>query len=426
VSNFFSAKRQQPEADGAVAAGSAPRVQDVLGYLGEGFVTVSPSGRIAEANSAAHSILEAPDGSLIGRPLRDAFPSDAQSRFSSSCRLAATKGQATTFTAYFTEYDRWLEGCAFPHLDGIAIAYRDVTLRRRAQIALGESQTRLQMFMSQIPAIVWSTDEQLRVTSMVGSELARADLSPRGLVGNPLSDALRGIDAEPDNMITHAEAIAGRPGSHFAEFNKRKYEVHVEPLHDDRGEIVGTMGIAVDVSERKAAEERLAFLAHHDALTGVPNRLLLMDRLVQSIAHAKRRNRYTALLFVDIDHFKRVNDSFGHGTGDELLIEIAQRLSKAVRPGDTVARIGGDEFIVALDDVAEAIDVAIVAKKIVASFVDVFAINGHELAMTCSIGASLYPIDGETPDELIRCADFAMYNAKELGRNNVQFHGGSE
>lgn len=426
MSNFFSTKRQPPDSGGTVAAGSAPRVQDVLGYLGEGFVTVTPSGRIAEANSAAHTILEAPNGSLIGRPLREAFPSDAQSRFSSSCRLASTKGQATTFTAYFTEYDRWLEGCAFPHLDGIAIAYRDVTLRRRAQIALGESQTRLQMFMSQIPAIVWSTDEQLRVTSMVGSELARADLSPRGLVGNPLSDALRGIDADPDNMITHAEAIAGRPGSHFAEFNKRKYEVHVEPLHDDRGEIVGTMGIAVDVSERKAAEERLAFLAHHDALTGVPNRLLLMDRLVQSIAHAKRRNRYTALLFVDIDHFKRVNDSFGHGTGDELLIEIAQRLSKAVRPGDTVARLGGDEFVVALDDVAEAIDVAIVAKKIVASFVDEFVVNGHELAMTCSIGASLFPIDGETPDELIRCADFAMYNAKELGRNNIQFHSGSE
>jgi diguanylate cyclase (GGDEF)-like protein len=426
VSNFFSTKRQQPDGGGTIVAGSAPRVQDVLGYLGEGFVTVTPSGRIAEANPAAHTILEAPNGSLIGRPLREAFPSDAQSRFSNSCRLASAKGQATTFTAYFTEYDRWLEGCAFPHLDGIAIAYRDVTLRRRAQIALGESQTRLQMFMSQIPAIVWSTDEQLRVTSMVGSELARADLSPRGLVGNPLSDALRGIDTDPDNMITHAEAISGRPGSHFAEFNKRKYEIHVEPLHDDRGEIVGTMGIAVDVSERKAAEERLAFLAHHDALTGVPNRLLLMDRLVQSIAHAKRRNRYTALLFVDVDHFKRVNDSFGHGTGDELLIEIAQRLSKAVRPGDTVARLGGDEFIVALDDVAEAIDVAIVAKKIVASFVDTFVINGRELAMTCSIGASLFPIDGETPDDLIRCADFAMYNAKELGRNNVQFHGGSE
>lgn len=426
MSNFFSVRKQQAEHDGGVAAGSAPRVQDVLGYLGEGFVTVSPSGRIAEANAAAHTILEAPTGSLIGRSLRDAFPSDVQSRFAGSCRLASTKGQATTFTAYFTEYDRWLEGCAFPHLDGIAIAYRDVTLRRRAQIALGESQTRLQMFMSQIPAIVWSTDEQLRVTSMVGSELARADLSPRGLVGNPLSDALRGIDADPDNMITHAEAIAGRAGSHFAEFNKRKYEIHVEPLHDDRGEIVGTMGIAVDVSERKAAEERLAFLAHHDALTGVPNRLLLMDRLVQSIAHAKRRNRYTALLFVDVDHFKRVNDSFGHGTGDELLKEIAQRLSAAVRPGDTVARLGGDEFIVALDDVAEAIDVAIVAKKIVASFVNVFTINSHELAMTCSVGASLFPIDGETPDELIRCADFAMYNAKELGRNNIQFHDAAE
>jgi diguanylate cyclase (GGDEF)-like protein/PAS domain S-box-containing protein len=422
VSNYFSTKLTQP---GTVDARGAPRVQDVLGYLGEGFVIVPASGRIVEANDAAHTILEVAPGSLLGRQFRDAFPSDAQSRFALACRSAAKQHEATTFTAYFTVYDRWLEGCAFPHLDGFAIAYRDVTLRRRAQIALGESQTRLQLFMSQIPAIVWSTDEQLRVTSMVGSELARADLSPRGLVGNPLTDALRGIDADPENMITHAEALAGRPGSHFAEFNKRKYEIHVEPLRDDRGEIAGTMGIAVDVSERKAAEERLAFLAHHDALTGVPNRLLLMDRLVQSIAHANRRNRYTAVLFVDVDHFKHVNDTFGHAVGDELLKAIAQRLCAAVRPGDTVARLGGDEFIVALDDVAEANDVAMVAKKIVASFVNPFDANGHELVVTCSVGASLYPIDADSPDKLIRCADVAMYAAKERGRNTIQFYVGN-
>lgn len=419
-------KPNQPGAGAALDTRSAPRVQDVLGYLGEGFVIVSASGRIAEANDAAHTILEAAPGSLLGRPIRDAFPSDAQSRFASACRAAAKQGDATTFTAYFAEYDRWLEGCAFPHGDGIAFAYRDVTLRRRAQIALGESQTRLHLFMSQIPAIVWSTDEQLRVTSMVGSELARADISPRRLVGNPLTDALRGIDADPENMIIHAEAIAGRPGSHFAEFNNRNYEIHVEPLRDDRGEIAGTMGIAVDVSERKAAEERLAFLAHHDALTGVPNRLLLMDRLVQSISHAKRRNRYTAVLFVDVDHFKRVNDTLGHATGDELLKAIAQRLCAAVRPGDTVARLGGDEFIVALDDVAEANDVAMVAKKIVASFVQPFDANGNELVVTCSVGASLYPIDANSPDKLIRCADIAMYAAKERGRNTVQFYAESE
>jgi diguanylate cyclase (GGDEF)-like protein len=421
VSNYFSTKLNQLGAGGTVDTRVAPRVQDVLGYLGEGFVVVAGSGRIVEATEAAHTILEAAPGSLLGRQFREAFPSDAQSRFASACRSAAKQREATTFTAYFTEYDRWLEGCAFPHLDGIAIAYRDVTLRRRAQIALGESQTRLQLFMSQIPAIVWSTDEQLLVTSMVGSELARADISPQRLVGNPLTDALRGIDAEPESMITHAEALAGRPGSHFAEFNKRKYEIHVEPLRDDRGEIAGTMGIAVDVSERKAAEERLAFLAHHDALTGVPNRLLLMDRLVQSIAHAKRRNRYTAVLFVDVDHFKRVNDTFGHATGDELLKAIAQRLCAAVRPGDTVARLGGDEFIVALDDVAEANDVAMVAKKIVASFVYPFDANGHELEVTCSVGASLFPIDANSPDKLIRCADVAMYAAKERGRNTIQF-----
>jgi diguanylate cyclase (GGDEF)-like protein len=422
VSNFFSTKFQLPAGGGAIEGRGAPSIRDVLDYLGEGFVAVGLAGRVVEANAAAHTILDAPLGSLIGRSLSEAYPSDSQSRFSAACRTATAKREATTFTAYFPDYDRWLEGCAFPHLDGIAIAYRDVTLRRRAQIALGESQTRLQLFMSQIPAIVWSTDEQLCITSMVGSELARADLSPRGLVGSALSDALGGIDAEPDNMIVHAEALAGRPGSHFAEFNRRKYEIHVEPLRDDRLEIVGTMGIAVDVSERKAAEERLAFLAHHDALTGAPNRLLLMDRLVQSIAHAKRRNRYTALLFIDLDHFKRVNDTYGHATGDELLKAVAQRLSAALRPGDTVARLGGDEFIVALDDVAEANDVAMVAKKIVASFVDHFDVNDHDLSVTCSIGASLFPTDGQTPDALIRCADDAMYKAKERGRNNIQFY----
>ncbi|HEY5094528.1 MAG TPA: sensor domain-containing diguanylate cyclase [Candidatus Eremiobacteraceae bacterium] len=424
MSNFFST--QLLPAGGSIDTRSAPGVQDVLQHLGEGFVTVTPSGRIAEANPAAHTILDAPLGSLIGTPLHDAFPSDAQSRFSIACRMAGAPREATTFTAYFTEYDRWLEGCAFPHLDGFAVAYRDVTLRRRAQIALGDSQTRLQLFMSQIPAIVWSTDEQLSVTSMIGSELARVDQMPRALLGSPLSDALRGIDADPDNMITHAEALAGRPGSHFAEFNNRKYEIHVEPLRDDRGAIAGTMGIAIDVSERKSAEERLAFLAHHDALTGVPNRLLLMDRLVQSVAHAKRRDQYTALLFIDIDHFKEVNDTFGHAAGDELLKIFAQRLCAAVRPGDTVARLGGDEFVVALDDVSEANDVAIVAKKIVASIADIFDADGRELSVTCSIGASLYPVDGESPDDLMRCADCAMYKAKEGGRNNIQFFVGAE
>jgi diguanylate cyclase (GGDEF)-like protein/PAS domain S-box-containing protein len=423
VSNFFDLWRQPQNTIADLRpAPRPPRVQDVLDSLSEGYVAVAPSGMITEANAAAHTILDVPAGSLVGRKLSEAFPSDARSRFSLACRRAEHERVDQTFTEYFAQHDRWVEGCALPSADGFVLAYRDVTVRRRAQIALGESQTRLRLFMSQIPAMVWSTDENLRVTSMVGSELERADLSSRSLVGVSLSDALLGIDEDPDNMITHVEALGGRPGSHFAELNKRKYEIHVEPLRDDAGEIVGTMGIALDVSERKAAEERLAFLAHHDALTSLPNRLLLMDRLAQSIARAKRRNRYSALLFIDVDHFKKVNDTLGHAAGDALLQEIAKRLCAAVRPGDTVARLGGDEFIVALDDVAEANDVALVARKIVASFADVFDLNGNPASVTCSIGASLCPVDGDSSDALIRCADAAMYHAKERGRNNVQFY----
>ena len=398
-----------------------PAAGEVLGHLGQGLVVTDSTGRITEANDAASAILSAASTSLIGRDLRSCLPSDARSRFSEACRRAFRENAAPTFTEYFAEYDKWIEGCAFPCRGGIALAFRDITLRRRAQLALGEAQTRLQLFMAQIPAIVWSTDERLRITSIVGSGLTRAGLSPSALIGRQLTDALVGIDSEPENMITHVEALEGRAGNHFADFAARTYDVHVEPLRDDAGVTVGTMGIALDVSERKAAEDRLAFLAHHDALTALPNRILLMDRLAQSIARVRRRGRCSALLFIDVDHFKSVNDTRGHAAGDDLLKAIAARLTAAIRPGDTVARLGGDEFIVALDDVAHADDVAMVASRILSAFAEPFVLGDIPLPITCSIGASLFPRDGDTAQALIQRADAAMYAAKQRGRNNVQF-----
>ena len=419
VTAFRLSKRPPPKPPSDLDR--TPHAAEVLAYLGQGLVVADASGRIIEANDAVGALLGTPAGALVGRQLHACFPSDARSRFSEACRRAARENAAPTFTEYFANYDKWIEGCAFPWRDGVALAYRDVTLRRRAQLALGEAQTRLQLFMAQIPAIVWSTDDRLRITSIVGSGLTRACLTPSELIGRQLTDALAGIDAEPENMITHVEALEGRAGNHFADFGARTYDVHVEPLRDDAGMTVGTMGIALDVSERKAAEDRLAFLAHHDALTGLPNRILLMDRLAQSIARVRRRGRFSAVLFIDVDHFKSVNDTRGHAAGDELLKAIAARLTAAIRPGDTVARLGGDEFIVALDDVAHADDVSSVALRIVNAFAQPFEIGGQSLPVTCSVGASLSPRDGETAEALIQRADAAMYAAKQQGRNNVQF-----
>lgn len=193
-----------------------------------------------------------------------------------------------------------------------------------------------------------------------------------------------------------------------------------EFTYDQFGRPVGAVGAVLDITDRKHAEEQLAFLAHHDALTSLPNRVTLMRRLELSIAQALAYGRTTAVLFLDLDRFKNVNDTLGHRAGDLLLKAVAARLSECVRPGDTVARTGGDEFVIVADDVASVDDVGEVGRKILASFVRPFRVGDDELHVTASVGICVYPRDGNEPDTLIRNADTAMYRAKDEGRNRYQ------
>jgi len=178
-------------------------------------------------------------------------------------------------------------------------------------------------------------------------------------------------------------------------------------------------GIAI---EKSRDQESLATLAYYDVLTGLPNRALLQDRLHQAMIEADRHGRLVALLFMDLDRFKNINDTLGHEMGDVLLKKVAKRLEGCVRPGDTVARPGGDEFIVVLAGVAHVDDVSRVAQKIIDAFSLPFEIGGRELYVTCSIGVTLYPFDDRDVETLHRNADAAMYHAKEEGRNNFQFY----
>jgi diguanylate cyclase (GGDEF)-like protein len=173
--------------------------------------------------------------------------------------------------------------------------------------------------------------------------------------------------------------------------------------------------------ERKTTEERLAYMAQFDALTGLPNRVLYLDRLAHTLIEASRDHRPVAVLFVDIDRFKVVNDTLGHAVGDQLLIHVAQRLLGAVRPADTVGRLSGDEFAVALAHLAHAEDAAGVARKIVAALAEPFHLEAQSVYVSASVGISIHPDDGMTADDLLRNADVAMYRAKEVGRNGFQF-----
>ncbi|MGA7514544.1 MAG: EAL domain-containing protein, partial [Candidatus Sulfotelmatobacter sp.] len=181
------------------------------------------------------------------------------------------------------------------------------------------------------------------------------------------------------------------------------------------------VAIKQDITERKAAEKRVQFLAYYDALTGLPNRSLLQDRLAGAIASARRRNEKVALLFLDLDRFKNVNDSLGHTAGDLLLQEVAERLRRFGREQDTVARLGGDEFLIILNSVKDISDAAVAADRLVKSLTAGFVIQDHPLTISCSLGISIFPEHGADGETLIKNADAAMYCAKEKGRNNFQF-----
>jgi diguanylate cyclase (GGDEF)-like protein len=178
-----------------------------------------------------------------------------------------------------------------------------------------------------------------------------------------------------------------------------------------------------DITERKSWENHIYTLAYTDSLTGLPNRLLLRDRLEHAIATAQRNRTLVGVLFFDLDHFKAINDSYGHHMGDALLREIAARTTGCVREIDTVCRLGGDEFVLVLPELRDAADAGAVARKLLAALSQPYRIDGHELCITPTLGISIYPKDGGDADTLLRNADTAMYHAKESGKNRFRFFG---
>jgi diguanylate cyclase (GGDEF)-like protein/PAS domain S-box-containing protein len=194
------------------------------------------------------------------------------------------------------------------------------------------------------------------------------------------------------------------------------------PLKDLHGKIIGTMGISHNITDRKQAELRIRYMALHDALTGLPNRILLEDRIAQAIALARRNQKSVAVLMLDLDRFKNVNDSFGHYAGDRLLEAVSKRLQASLRDSDILARLGGDEFVIGVPMVADNQGIETVAQKVLSTLSEPFRIEGHELQISASIGISMYPSDGENSHDLLQFADAAMYEAKKNRRGIYCFY----
>lgn len=184
------------------------------------------------------------------------------------------------------------------------------------------------------------------------------------------------------------------------------------PIHNEDDQIIGALGINRDITKRKNETERLQHLAHYDQLTNAPNRYLLLDRLTHLITQSKRNEQRFALFFIDVDKFKAINDTKGHVFGDKVLVGIASRLKHSIRSSDTVARFGGDEFVILFEKIADKNDVSTMTKTLVQALNDELIINGEKVSITCSIGVAIYPDDGTTTDTLLTKADRVMYQSK--------------
>ena len=208
--------------------------------------------------------------------------------------------------------------------------------------------------------------------------------------------------------------------------NKRG-EVYLEWLSvtavkDENGNLSHYIGIFSDITTEKENEERLAHLAHYDQLTNLPNRILFNDRLTQALALARRTRNRLAVMFLDLDGFKAINDSYGHAAGDELLQQVAKRLAECLRVSDTVARFGGDEFTIVLSEIDSKESAAMIANKVIDAIASPYNINGEDAHVTASLGISLYPVDGQQAHILLKKADNAMYHAKRHGKNHYEFY----
>ena len=302
-------------------------------------------------------------------------------------------------------------------------SFRDITERRRAE-----------SYKAQLAAIVESSNDAIIVKDLNGI-ITNWNSGAERIFGYRASEIIGcsiSLLIPPDRLEEESKIMKlvkrGKLTDHFETVRWGKGDkpidvsVTISPVKNSEGKIIGASKIARDITQRKGSQERIQYLAHYDSLTGLPNRTLLADRMKIAIGNAARYSKRLALLFVDLDRFKLVNDSLGHEIGDKLLKVAAERMQSTIRHIDTISRLGGDEFIVLLSQIVAAEDAARVAEKLIAAVSEPYRIEEHELLLTASVGISIYPESGTQANSLLRNADASMYSAKESGRNRYRFY----
>jgi len=413
------------------------RLQDFLNSVVENlpvmlFVKDAKTLRFVRFNKAAEELLGYPREELLGKSDYDFFPKDEADFFTTMDREVLSNGEMVDvpLEKIHTRYKgmRLLRTHKIPIFDeagkplyllGISedITERKLTEDRAARLGriLERSSNEIYVFDAESLKFTQANQGALRnlgytLDELRGLSVVNIKSSFSQEQFQELIEPLRRGEIETLSFETEHQR---KDGSRYP------VEVHLQLSGAETPPVF--VAIVQDISERQEAQARLNYLAFYDTLTGLPNRALLLDRLGQAMLESERFERLVAVMFLDLDRFKLVNDTLGHVAGDLLLKSVAERLSNCVRQGDTVARLGGDEFTVVLANVAHADDVGFVARKVLNVFTAPFRISGQELFVSTSIGITLYPLDDNDPEVLLKNADSAMYHAKDSGRNTFQF-----
>lgn len=407
----------------------------------QGVVYQNNEGKVLSANPAALEILGLTLEQLQGRTSYDPrwqsmhedgrdYPGDSHPSM-----LALKTGKPVTgaIMGVFnpnTEQTRWLIIDAIPQFKDdentpyqVFTTFNDITARKLAEdklrlsAAVVENSGDAILIGDASGNLVTVNQAYMTMTGFNESEVIHKPVQIKS--SDPAQSDICNIIME--TVVHHGQwqgeiLIVRKDGKHIPTWTT------VSAVYDEQDRLSHCVSVATDISAIKRSQQQLDFLAYHDPLTNLPNRLLLDDRLNHALQRARREHTKVAVLFLDLDRFKNINDSLGHPVGDKLLKQASMRLRDLTRHNDTVARLGGDEFVIIVEEITEAIDVATLAQKVIIELSRPFTVKGHVLHLTTSIGISIYPADGQDAETLIKNADAAMYRAKEDGRNGYHFY----
>ena len=417
---------------------SEMKYRTILEEMDEAYFEVDLAGNYTFVNDAISRLLGYPKEELLGTTFRKQVNEEDTALLYDAFGKIFTTGQPVRDIAYRAIRKggeiRYSEITGFPiqNQKGEVIGFRgigrDITERKQMEEALRQSEMKYRTILEEM-------DEAYFEVDLAGNYTFVNDAISR-LLGYPKEELLgttfrKQVNEEDTALLYDAFGkifTTGQPVRDIAYKATRKggeirySEIAGFPIQNQKGDVVGFRGIGRDVTERKRTEEQIRHMATHDALTELPNRMMFGQLLNHAIQAAKRNKRQLAVLFVDLDRFKIINDTLGHEAGDELLKTIATRFKQTLRAMDVVARLGGDEFVILVEEVDNPDQLVVVAQKILSAAMKPVSLMGEECRVTASVGISMYPKDGEDEQALMKTADKAMYFAKEEGKNNYQFY----